>query len=244
MLKSTDLDAKQAYAIKLYEKKKYYKALPLFEELITMFRGTKKAEMTYYYYAYTNYYLEDYETAGYDFGNFANSFPASQYAEECAYMHSYCYYLNSPEYSLDQTSTMKALNELQLFVDQYPKSTRIEECNKLIDKLRFKLETKDYEGAKLYFHMQDYKAAYTTFRNLLKDYPATIYREESMFLAFKSAFLLAENSIESKKGERYSNAMSAYAELMTAYPEGKYRKEAENIAEECKKRLEKISAMN
>lgn len=244
MLKSTDLEAKQAYAIKLYEKKKYYKALPLFEELITMFRGTKKSEMTYYYYAYTNYYLEDYETAGYDFGNFANSFPTSQYAEECAYMHAYCYYLDSPEYALDQSSTLKALNELQLFIDQFPHSTRIEECNKLIDKLRYKLETKDYENAKLYYHMQEYKAAYTTFKNLLKEYPATAYKEESMFLAFKSAYLLSENSVDTKKAERYSIALTAYSEFTAAYPESKYRKEAENIAEDCKKRLEKLSAMN
>jgi len=244
MLKSTDLEAKQAYAIKLYEKKKYYKALPLFEELITMFRGTKKSEMTYYYYAYTNYYLEDYETAAYDFGNFANSFPTSQFAEECAYMHSYCYYLDSPEYALDQTNTVKALNELQLFIDQYPHSSRIEECNKLIDKLRYKLETKDYENAKLYYHMEEYKSSYTAFRNLLKDYPATIYREESLFLSFKSAYLLAENSIESKKSERYSSALSAYSEFNSAYPESRYKKEADGILEDCKKRLEKLSAMN
>ena len=242
MTKSTDLDAKQAYAIKLFNKKKYYKALPLFEELITMFRGTKKSEMTYYYYAYTNYYLEDYETAAYDFGNFANSFPTSEYAEECLYMHAYCYYLDSPEYTLDQTNTLKALNELQLFIDQYPHSTRVEECNQLIDKLRFKLETKDYENAKLYFRMEEYKAAYTSFKNILKDYPSTIYREESMFLAFKSEYMLAENSIESKKSERYATALSAYSEFNSSYPESTYKKEAESIAEDCRKRMEKFSA--
>ncbi len=244
MLKSTDLEAKQAYAIKLYNQKKYYKALPLFEELITMFRGTKKSEMTYYYYSYTNYYLEDYETAAYDFGNFANSFPTSQYAEECAYMHAYCYYLDSPEFALDQTNTIKALNELQLFIDQYPRSSRVEVCNGLIDKLRFKLESKMYENAKLYYHMQEYKAAYTTFKNLLKDYPATKYREESLFLTLKSAFLLAENSLDALKSERYSSALNAYSEFNGTYTESKYKKEADRIAEDCKKRLEKLSAMN
>ena len=202
------------------------------------------SDLTYYYYAYTNYYLEDYETAGYDFGNFASSFPSSQYAEECAYMHAYCYYLDSPDYALEQSSTMKALNELQVFIDQYPHSARVEECNKLIDKLRFKLETKDYENAKLYYHMEEYKAAYTSFRNLLKDYPATTYREESMFLTMKSAFLLGENSFEEKKSERYSYALSAYSKFLAAYPESKYKKEADKIAEDCKKRLDKLSAMN
>ncbi len=244
MLKSTDLEAKQAFAIKLYEKKKYYKALPLFEELITMFRGTKKSEMTYYYYAYTNYYLEDYETAAFDFANFSNSFPTSQYAEECSYMHAYCFYLDSPEFALDQTNTVKAINELQLFIDQNPHSSRVEECNKLIDKLRFKLESKDYENAKLYYHMQEYKASLTAFKNILKDYPASMFREESLFLTFKSGYLLAENSIESKRPERYANAMITYSEFTSAFPESRYKKEADGIADVCKKRIEKLSAMN
>ena len=242
MMKSTNLDAKQEYAIKLYNKGKYYKALPLFEELITMLRGTKKAELTYYYYAYTNYQLEDYETAAYDFGNFARSFPTSQYAEECAYMHAYCYYLSSPEYALDQTSTLKALNELQLFIDEHPESKRIEECNQLIDKLRFKLETKDREIASLYYHMEDYKAAVTAYKNLLKEFPATVYREESMFMAMKSEYLYAENSIETKKQERYSAALVTYAEFTAAFPESKWKKEAEGIAEDCRKRIEKLTA--
>ena len=242
MLKSTDMEAKQEYAIKLYQKGKYYKALPLFEELITTFRGTKKAEQTYYYYAYTNYQLEDYETAAYDFGNFATSFPNSTLAEECAYMHAYCYYLNSPDYSLDQSSTIKALNEMQLFIDQYPRSSRVEEGNQLIDKLRYKLETKDYENAKMYYHMEEFKAAVTAFKNLQKDYPSSIYREEAMFLGLKSEFLLAENSIETKKQERYQSALTSCGEFTAAYPESRFRKDTEKIAGDCRKKLEKISA--
>jgi len=244
MLKSTNLDAKQEYAIKLYNKGKYYKALPLFEELITLLRGTKKAELTYYYYAYTNYKLEDYETAAYDFDNFTKSFPTSEFAEECGYMNAYCYYLSSPDYTLDQSSTLKALNELQLFIDEHPYSARVEECNKLIDKLRYKLETKEHEIASLYYHMEEYKAAVTAYKNLLKEYPSTMYREECMFMSLKSEYLFAENSIESKKQERYNSALGDYGELLAAYPESKYKKEADGIAEDCRKRLEKFTALN
>src|SRR6185295_14598666 len=61
LLKSTDADAKYNAAVKYYEKKDYYRALPLFEELIALYRGQKRGESIYYYYAYCNYYLEDYE---------------------------------------------------------------------------------------------------------------------------------------------------------------------------------------
>ena len=80
VMKGNDMDAKLNLAIKLYNKGDYFKALPLLEELITVYRGTKKAEKTYYYYAYTNYQLGDYETAAYDFDNFAKTFPGSKYS--------------------------------------------------------------------------------------------------------------------------------------------------------------------
>jgi outer membrane protein assembly factor BamD len=236
------MDAKLDYAIKLYKKGDYYKALPLLEELIAVYRGTKKAEQVYYYYSYTNYQLQDYETAAYDFDNYVKTFPNSEYTEECAFMKAYCYYQDSPNFTLDQTSTLKAINEFQLFIDQHLRSARVAECNKLIDELRYKLESKDYENAKLYYHMEEYKAAVTAFGNLLKDFPSTKYREETMFLVVKSQYLLAENSIEAKKNERYTSALTSYGEFTNAYPESGYRKEANSIAENCRKRLEKYSA--
>jgi outer membrane protein assembly factor BamD len=241
MLKSRDMDAKSDYAIKLYNKGEYFKALPLFEELITVYRGTKKAEQTYYYYSYTNYRIGDFETAAYDFDNFTKTYPSSEFAEECAFMHAYCYYQGSPEYSLDQTNTYKAINELQLFIDRYPDSKKVEECNKLIDQLREKLEQKEFENAELYFNMTTYKAAITTYKNLIHDFPSTKYREEAMYMILRSNFLLAENSIVTKMQERYSDTVTAYGEFNSAYPDSKYKNKADDILETSRKRLEKIS---
>lgn len=242
MVKSTNMDAKLDYAIELYNKKQYFKALPLFEELVTVFRGTKKAEKTYYYYSYTNYQLEDYETAAYDFDNFARTFPNSEFTEECAFMHAYCYYQDSPEYSLDQTSTAKAINELQLFADRYHTSTRVEQCNTLIDQLRLKLETKMFENSKLYYNMSDFKAAVSSFRILLHDYPSGKFREESSYMIIKAWYELAENSIETKRAERYNESLRSYAEFLAAYPDSKFRKDADDIAGLSRKRLEKLNS--
>ena len=235
------MDAKLDLAIKLYEKREYYKALPLFEELITVFRGTKKAEKTYYYYSYTNYYLQDYETAAYDFENFAKTYPTSEFAEECFFMHAYCYYQNSPEYSLDQTSTYKAINELQLFTDRYPGSTRIEKCNQLIDQLRGKLELKNFQNAELYYFMDHYKAAITAYKIVLHDFPSTHFREEILWKILKASYLLAENSVEEKKQERYEDAIVAYTEFISAFPDSRLKGKADDILESSQKRLERMN---
>jgi outer membrane protein assembly factor BamD len=67
----------------------------------------------------------DYESAAFDFDNFVRTFPNSEYAEECAFMHAKCFYEDSPSYSLDQTSTIKAIEKLQLFTDRYPHSDKL-----------------------------------------------------------------------------------------------------------------------
>ena len=125
VMKGKDYDAKFDMALKYYNKKNYYKAFPLFEELMAIYRGTAKAERTYYYYAYCNYYSGDYESAAFDFDNFTRTFPNSEYAEECSFMHANCFYEDSPGYSLDQTNTFKAIEQLQLFADRYPHSSRL-----------------------------------------------------------------------------------------------------------------------
>jgi len=231
LLKSTDFDTKYAKGIEYYDKEDYYRALPLFEELLGLYRGTAKGAEVYYYYAYSHYGLTDYILAGYYFENYAKSFPKSKHTEECEFMNAYCNYLMSPISSLDQTNSQKAINKLQLFINKYPLSTRIEECNQLIDELWLKLETKSYDIALLYYKMEDYKGAISAFRNVLKDYPATKNKQKIMFYVFKSNYLLAINSIESKKEERLKNAIESYHNFVDMFPETEFMKEAESIYE-------------
>jgi outer membrane protein assembly factor BamD len=240
--KGRDMDAKLDLAIKLYDKGNYYKALPLFEELITVYRGTRKAEKTYYYFAYTNYHLGDYETAAYDFGNFVKTFPGSELVEECAFMNAFCYFKNSPDFSLDQTSTYRAINELQLFADRYPFSPRIEQCNTYIDQLRSKLELKSYSNAEMYYDMDSYKAAITSYKILLNDYPSSNFKEDAMYKIVRSSYLLAENSIDEKKTERYNETLTAYSEFLSAFPKSKLRDKADDIASSAQKKLDKRNA--
>lgn len=236
------MDAKLDLAIKLYDKGDFFKALPLLEELITVFRGTKKAEKTYYYYSYTNYRLGDYESAAYDFENFAKTFPSSEFTEECSYMHAYCFYQDSPQYSLDQTNTIKAINELQLFTDRYPHTSRLNQCNMLIDQLRGKLELKSYENAQMYYEMDSYKAAITSYKILMKDFPSTNFREDVLFKIVKATYMFAENSIEEKKAVRYSETIVAHTEFILAFPKSRMREKADEIVALAQKKLEKLSA--
>lgn len=227
VLKSSDIEYKYSKTMEYYNEGEYYKAYPLIEELIAFYRGTDRAEKLYYIYAYSDYYLEDYLLASHRFDKFVETFPRSDYAKECQYMAAYCQYKMSPNYSLDQDPTRKAIDKLQLYINDYPKSKRADTCTQLITELETKLEYKRYNAAKQYLKMEDYRAAYTEFDNLLSNFPDTKYREEAYFLVFKARYKLAVNSIESKKEERIDAALKAYITFVDRFPDSKSIVEAE-----------------
>ncbi len=229
VLKGSDMEKKYVYAEKYFKKKKYFKALELLEELVSVYKGTTKGEQTYYYYAYCNYNTGDYAMAAYTFNSFVQTYPNSKYAEEMQYMHAYCYYLDSPIPSLDQTNTLDAIEKFQLFINKYPKSERVQESNRLIDELRFKIETKTFNNAKLYYKTENYKAAIVAFENLQKDFPSTSYKEDALFLELKASYTYAQKSVEYKQTERYKAAEENYLKLIDAFPQSKYLHDAEKI---------------
>ena len=140
-------------------------------------------------------------------------------------MSAYSNYQLSPIYRLDQGNTLTAIEEFQLFVNLFPKSTRVEECNKLIDELRRKLEEKAFGEGQLYFDLRQYQSAVISFDNLLRDYPESPDVERVRYLIAKSSFLLAENSIIEKKADRYNECVNRCNDFLEKYPDGKYSKE-------------------
>lgn len=229
ILKSSDLELKYEKAIEFYEEGEYYKAYPLLEELIGIYRGTERAEKLYYLFAYCDYGLGDYLLAAHRFQYFTKTYPTSKFTEECSFMSAYCHYINAPGASLDQTNTRRAMNELQLFLGRYPESTRRDSCNTLVQELHVKLEDKTFAIAKQYLHTRYYKSAIVAFDNFLKDFPDTHYREESTFLKLRAQYLLATRSIISKQEERYAAIEKQYQVFVDSYSKSSFLREAETI---------------
>jgi len=240
ILKSGSVDEKYETAVKLYAQKDYSRALQLFDQLAGVMRATDKSQKIAYYYAYCYYNQKDYTLASYYFKRYSTNFPNTEEAEECMFMSAYCNYLSSPEYSLDQTVTYEALKDLQLFTNTYPTSKRVSECNDLIDKLRLKLEMKDYKIAKLFYRMDDYAASIQMLNNILKEFPDTPHKEEILFLIVKSYHKFAKESIFERQKDRHTKAIVAYNEFVAQYPESKFIAEAADLKERSRKELESV----
>ncbi len=241
VLKSTDIEYKYKKVKEYYEQEKYYKAYPLLEELVTVYRGTQRAEELYYMWAYSDYFLDDLLLASYRFTQFTKTYPTSEHREECEFMSAYCQYLVSPNWRLEQSSTRKAMDQLQLFVNSYPNSHRVDTINYLMDELQFKLEKKAFEAGRLYLKTEHYTSSVVAFENSLLDYPDTPFREETYFLMFRAQQELAVKSIEQKQLERIQKAKKAYLTFVDKYPNSEYLRTAETMYNELLRLEEGLS---
>lgn len=235
-MKSDDYDAIYEGGVKYFEAKDYYKSYELFEKALPALRLTEKGENITMMLARSYFEEQDYLMAEYYFERFALTYPTSSQLEYAYFYSAVCYYNLSPAVTLDQTYTEKAIQSFQMYINKFPQGSYIKESNEYIGKLRNKLEEKAYKNSKIFYDLEDYKAAVTAIRNCLKQYPDTKYREELLYLSLRSAFLLAENSVDTKKQDRYDVAVDSYHAYIDEYPNGQWTKEAEKIFAQIQKR--------
>ena len=244
IVKGTDYNLKYEKAVEYYQKGDCFKALPLFEELMSYFRMTDKGEDVYYYYAKTQYCMKDYFLAGYYFKRFTKNFPNSIRAEECAFNSALCYMKNSPDFFLDQSDTYNSIDEFQLFMNKYPESNLVDSCNSLIKGLRSKLELKSFKKSNLYFKMEKYRSAIIAFKTTLEKFPDTEYKEEILFMIVKANFMFASNSIESKKVERFEATIDSYLTFVDSFEKSSFLKTAESYYNSSIREIEKKNNLN
>ncbi|MCK8140856.1 outer membrane protein assembly factor BamD [Flavobacterium sp. I-SCBP12n] len=240
-LKSEDVAVKFEMATKLYDSGKYTKAIRIFEQIAPAYRGKPQAEKLFYMFAQSYYKTKQYYLAGYQFESFVSGYPRSEKLQEAAFLGAKSYAMLSPVYSLDQTSTNKALDKLQMFIDNYPNSQYLAEANSTVKVLSEKTEKKVYENAKGYNTISDYKSAIVALDNFVSDYPGTPFKEDALFYKFDSAYQLAINSIPSKMEERLLVAKAAHSNLIKFNAETKYKKLATEMLARIEKDLQKFT---
>jgi len=239
-LNSDDFDAKLEMANKLYEKGQYAKAIPLYEELKRVFLGKDKMKTILFNLSYCEYNTQQFFLAAYHFKQFYESYPISKQAEEALFMHCKCQYTVSPKHSLDQESTQKAIAAFERFVTTFPDSEHVGECNKLIDELTLKIEEKAYLAAKLYYNIQDYKAAVWALNNFIKDYPGSTFQEEAEFLIVESSYRLAKNSVQKKQEERFVETIEYFNSFKSHFPKSRFMEKAKSYMSDSQKVLNEL----
>ena len=235
VLKNEETKPKYELAQKLYEEGDYKRANRLLGQIAPRYVGKAQGERVMFFLADSYFKIGDYNFAGYQFERFLKSYPRSDKAAEAAFIGAKSYFMLSPNYSLDQTDTDKALIKLQNFINAYPESQFITEANEMARELTTKKEKKAFEIAKQYTklgksYVMDYSiSAIAALDNFISDHPGSVYREEAFFLRVVASTNLALVSTDKKKKERLDNAVVAYNQLINNYPESQYAEEASDL---------------
>jgi outer membrane protein assembly factor BamD len=241
--KRGDITAKLEGGIKFYNKKDYYKSSVLLEEIAPLLKGRPEAEKALYYLAYDYYQQEQFPMASFYFKELYSTYNRSEYHEEAMFMQAKSLYREAPNYNLDQTSTYDCLKAIQSFINRYPNSKYMTECNAIMDQLSVQLERKEYEHSKLYHKVHNYKSAVVTLTNFLEQYPNSNYNEEISLMRVESQYQLAKNSIQGKvQVERYYDAIGFYRSFAEKFPNSKYLPEAKKYSDLSEEALAEIKA--
>ncbi|MBK5722302.1 outer membrane protein assembly factor BamD, partial [Dysgonomonas sp. Marseille-P4677] len=232
ILKSRDAELKYTYAKKYFDEKKYGRTTTLLSEILSSYTGSSKEQEILFLMAQSFFYDKDYTTATQYYTRYYNKFPKGDYTELARFNAAYGLYLDSPDARLDQTSTIKGIQEFQNFLEYFPQSEKAPEAQDLMFKLQEKLAYKEFLAARLYFNLglymgNNYEACIVTSREALKTYPFSEFSEEFQILMVRSRFELAYHSIEDKKPTRYRDLLDEHLNYKNMFPNGKYLKESE-----------------
>ena len=238
-LKSEDFALKYQMAKDLFNQEEYSKAVLLLEDILPFYRTSTEAELVNYMYAYCQFAMGNNIVAAHRFKGLYDTYPYGKYAEQSLFNYAYCNYLESPPIYLDQSGTSIAIEAIQLYINKYTQSERIEECNGYIDELNQKLEDKAVYTAQLYYQLQDYKAAIWTLTDVIEKYPFAEERPDLEFKVLDSYYKLATNSVESKKQERFEEVITYFRNNQESFESSSNASQAKNIVNNAQNSLNK-----
>ncbi len=202
------------------------------------FNGTPQEDSLYYYFGCSYFQAQDFTTSQDIFDNFRRRYATSRFIEDAEYKFATGFYYLSPDPKHDQSITLRAMSAINEFLGRYPDTPHRQICEQRMEELRRKLYTKSYENARLYYTIGQYKAAVRALNNAIDEFPASPYREELMYLATRSAWLFARNSVAGQMTDRYMSMMDNYYNLISEYPETRHLREVEQMRDEARSHIE------
>jgi len=197
-----------ALAKREYDKRKYSSSVLEFQKLIFNYPGAASLDSAQYLLGMCYFQDKDYSSSVGEFKKVLSSFSESPLADDASFMIAYAHFKDSPKAELDQTNTLKAIQELKDFLDEYPESQHATEAQKLLFEARSKLAHKLYNNGRIYYKLKHYDAALLYLQDVLDQYSDTRY-------AAPASFLKGESYREQRK---YDLAELEYRKFLEKYP--------------------------
>ena len=216
-----------AYAIKLYQEEDSEEAVKEFESIILQYPGSSIIDDAQYYLAMTRFQREEFILAAYQFSKLIKGMPSSEFLADAQYMLAECYYELSPDFTLDQQYSKKAVEEYQVYIDFFPLNPKVAEAETKIKELNDKMARKEFDAARIYSKMEYYTAAFKYYDSVMEIYHDTQYAPLALYSKIN---LLIER-------DRESEALSESQKFLQKYPQHENYSDVEKIKNSLESKL-------
>lgn len=220
-------DERLQYAMSMYNDEDYQDAATEFEALLLQYPGSSIVDDAQYYLGMCKFYRDEFILAAYEFSKLIKNIPASDFVPQAQYMLAESYYELSPDYTLDQKYTVKAIEEFQAFIDFFPLNEKVSEAEEKIVELNDKLARKEYTIAYIYRKMDYYTASLKYYENVVEIYHDTPYAPLALY---SKIMLLMER-------EREDEALSEMKRFVRMYPDDQNFQEVNDLKNSLEAKL-------
>ena len=162
-----------------FDKSKFSRAKSDFDYIIMANPGSKIANESQYYLAESMFQIAEYDEASIGFDRYIRFSSDYTKIEQSRYRICECAINLSNAYQRDQSQTQRALEQLQMFIEDFPTSDLVEDAENAMHKLRLKLAQKDYEAGRMYLKLEEYDSALIYFRSVLNHYYDTSFSDDA-----------------------------------------------------------------
>jgi outer membrane protein assembly factor BamD len=163
-----------------------------------------------------------------EYREFLTFYPRSDRADYAQYKLAMSHFQQMRAPERDQTETVSALREFQVFFDRYPNSALTPEVRMKWREARDRLSRAEFRVGYHYFRVRWYPGAIPRFRGILKEDPEYSGRDEVYFY-LAEALSRADN----KTGK--AEAIPLFEKLLTEFGQSEH-------AEDARKRLDELKA--
>lgn len=223
-------EEKLALGLRYLEDEDWEDAASEFQAIVLQYPGNAVADDAQYYLGQTRFKKGEYLIAAYEFSKLIRNMPASEFVSESQLMLAECYYQLSPNYTLDQRYTKKAVEEYQAFIDFFPTHPKVHEAEAKIAELNDKLALKEFETARQYEKLEYYNAAIIYYNNLLEVFHDSRYAPIAMYNKIKVLTLRNRNT----------EAIAEISRFLQRYPDNSNFKEMQELKATLENRLSSV----
>ncbi|MFH0882720.1 MAG: outer membrane protein assembly factor BamD [bacterium] len=203
------MDASWAKIKNFYDRGKYLEAIDRLEVFLINYSGSALADSAQYLLAESHFNIKEYIISASEYDKLTQQYPQSPLAADAEYKHGVSYMRLAPKYSLEQIYAEKAIETLQLFIEDYPDSPLVKDAEAQITEARKKLAHKQYANGQLYYRMGEYPSARIYYDLVIENYYDTRYAEDAQYY----------KAVSFEKSKDWQNAIREYQLFLQKFPE-------------------------